>query len=1044
MSFDPYHRWLGIPPAEQPPHHYRLLGLALFEESPDVIEAGADRQMEHLHKCQVGEHADLSRMLLNEVAVARICLLDPTKKAEYDRLLRERLVGVASDSPQGGKPDASPPPSPLPAPAPAPSPPLFGHSARAPAAAARAARRAKHVQLWACLGIVGLGIAAVCFIVVRAGVLSSRPAQPKTAAPVAQADRPKPPPPPPSPPKPGPRPAAPSPAPPEEPRAAEAPPWAKDPDAPPPAVAPFDAAKAREHQQAWAKYLKAPAIGTNSIGMKFALVPPGEFQMGSTPEEVARLHEEGKRAGDYAWYLDAVLTEAPRHRVRITRPFYLGLCQVTQAEYQRVMGTNPSRFHGNPDHPVEKVSWNDGVEFCRRLGEISEEKAAGAVYRLPTEAEWEYACRAGTETRFSFGDDGAKLSDHAWWNGNSRGSTRPVAQLTPNPWNLFDMEGSLWEWCADWYSTDYYGKSPVDDPPGPGSGTTRATRGGAWNNAHRGNFRCACRSGRGQGSRFDTSGFRVVRLVAPGAAGLQPVPLPPGATVYLPNPAPDPAFGDWLQDFEAALKKAAEEKKDVLVAFDGSDWCDWSVLLAGEVLLKREFRQKADKDFVLVFIDFPKKPEATARVQDAARNKKLAKHFEVEGYPTFVLADAQGRPFGVEGYVPGGVDAFTGRLSRWRQVKAARDEAFARVDAAQGTEKLKAVLKAVAVLEGMDRELGGMGLTRFYEPVLAEWVDAAEKADPGNAAGDLEVVFSALWTARMEAARRAAGEKPLDELLARLDEWTKTFKFKDPDRAVTHYLRMAQVLVLAGRSADAGRLIEEAAKYKPTDPALVWLLDRAKRSMTEGFAYGHGTGFVVAAGGYVLTNHHVIDGPGKLLVQLSPDPKDRVPAEVVAKDEKRDMALLKIDVPDGRGLAPLPISGAEVRRGMRIGAFGYGGAGDVGAGIKLTQGIVSSLPDKSTEQMIVLDCRVNPGNSGGPLCDTRGNVIGMVTAKSLSSMEFDSYGMALPADDLKKFVARHLPKDRSPPEARPSEKTLDWDEIDRAVSGSVLKVVKGM
>ena len=168
-------------------------------------------------------------------------------------------------------------------------------------------------------------------------------------------------------------------------------------------------------------------LWVNSIGMRFALIPPGEFDMGSTEEEVARLLEEAKSQKAPERYVEGLPSEAPKHRVRITRPYYAGIFEVTQAEYERVMGTNPSHFKGNPNRAVEHVSWSDAVEFCHRLSEAPKEKAAGAVYRLLTEAEWEYACRAGTTTRFSFGEHPSQLGEYAWSRENSGGiaSGRP-------------------------------------------------------------------------------------------------------------------------------------------------------------------------------------------------------------------------------------------------------------------------------------------------------------------------------------------------------------------------------------------------------------------------------------------------------------------------------------------------------------------------------------------------------------------------------------------------------------------------------------------
>ncbi|MDB4621741.1 SUMF1/EgtB/PvdO family nonheme iron enzyme, partial [Rubripirellula sp.] len=194
---------------------------------------------------------------------------------------------------------------------------------------------------------------------------------------------------------------------------------------------------------------KVPPI-TNSIGMELKLIPSGTFTMG-----------ENKDA----------------HEVTLTKPFMLGVHVVTQEQYEQLMGVNPS-YHKGSNNPVENVSWEDAVEFCRKLSELPAEKAAGRVYRLPTEAEWEYACRAGTTTKYSFGDDSSELGDYAWVSGNSGNTTHPVGGKQPNAWGLYDMHGNIWEWCQDWYG-DYHG-SALPDPTGPASGSSRVFRGGSW------------------------------------------------------------------------------------------------------------------------------------------------------------------------------------------------------------------------------------------------------------------------------------------------------------------------------------------------------------------------------------------------------------------------------------------------------------------------------------------------------------------------------------------------------------------------------------
>ena len=284
---------------------------------------------------------------------------------------------------------------------------------------------------------------------------------------------------------------------------------------PPSAVAPFDTKAAKQLQAQWARHLKVAAVHTNSIGMKLALIPPGEFMMGSSAEEIARCVAEARQQDRSAWHTHQIPKEAPIHKVRLTKAYYLGVCEVTQAEYERVMGKNPSHFKGVGKRPVETVTWHDAVEFCRRLGALPGEKAAGAVYRLPTEAEWEYACRAGTTGRYSFGNDAAGLGQHAWWKGNAQGRTQPVGRLRPNAWRLLDMHGNVAEWCADWYAKDYYAKSAATDPAGPDSGGSRVLRGDSWYYEYPLRFRSAFRDALGPQEGRSHFGFRVARTLAP-------------------------------------------------------------------------------------------------------------------------------------------------------------------------------------------------------------------------------------------------------------------------------------------------------------------------------------------------------------------------------------------------------------------------------------------------------------------------------------------------------------------------------------------------
>ena len=226
---------------------------------------------------------------------------------------------------------------------------------------------------------------------------------------------------------------------------------------------------------------------TDEYGIEFVLIEPGTFMMGS---------EKGSS------------DEKPVHQVEITKPFYLGRYPVTQSQWSAVEGSNSRKFKGE-SNPVESVSWSDVQKYLQKL------QKGDALYRLPTEAEWEYACRAGTTTEYSFGEDSDKLGEYAWYNQNSGKKTHPVGQKKPNPWGLYDMHGNVWEWVQDWYDKGYYkqfqNKTAVD-PTGPEKGTYRVFRGGGWSSfaAH---LRSASRGNRPPGFAYGIVGFRLLRTI---------------------------------------------------------------------------------------------------------------------------------------------------------------------------------------------------------------------------------------------------------------------------------------------------------------------------------------------------------------------------------------------------------------------------------------------------------------------------------------------------------------------------------------------------
>lgn len=310
-------------------------------------------------------------------------------------------------------------------------------------------------------------------------------------------------------------------------------------DTPLPAVAPFDEAQAKAHQAAWAEYLGVPVEYENSLGMKFRLIPPGEFVMGSTPEEIEAALKE---VGDDMRWQEVIRSSGPQFEAILTQPFYLGVTEVTQSQFEHVIGSNPSHFSATGEgkdlvanmqtgnHPVEMVSWNDAAEFCAKLSQQEEMKPfyfrpekklspeetitllEGTGYRLPTEAEWEYACRAGTTTLFWNGDTDSGLITGDWYYINSGGRTHAVGELKANPFGLSDMHGNVWEWVQDSWDPEFHkkfaGNATVDPVSQSSLRAIRIHRGGNWY-AHPSLCRSSRRLGIVPEARQMHLGFRV-------------------------------------------------------------------------------------------------------------------------------------------------------------------------------------------------------------------------------------------------------------------------------------------------------------------------------------------------------------------------------------------------------------------------------------------------------------------------------------------------------------------------------------------------------
>lgn len=491
---DYYHQWLGIPPEEQPPNLYRLLGLTTFESDANVIEASADRQMAHIRTFQTGRHSAESQKLLNELARAKLCLMHPERRKLYNRKLRAKLAG----RPQTTRtivPVASRP---------------------IPQAILKAPKEEVNWQLWVRSGFwTVLVVVALMTSLKLIGFLGAwmsdlqkqlakkpEPAKIEITPPVQQ----------PAPitvnvpatpvivdvpvvefPKPEPMPA------PEAPKN----------DSPPTMTFPADENEAKRVQIAWAENLHRPVVQKNSIGMLMTIVPPGEFQMGSSPQSVEKWLRHLRSLNNGG--AEFIVTEQVRHKVTISRPFAIGIYEVTNAQFRQFVDatkyrTDPEKNHkggwgvfdrpkGNTaelvrkprynwrmmgrfkpadDCPVSNITWNDAKAFCEWLSDVEDR-----TYRLPTEAEWEYACRAGMDSDWSCGNDSKRLNDYAWVIGNSGWVPHEVGLKLPNAWGIYDMHGNAFEHCEDYYDNLPYNAEAMIDPQGPLAGGARCTRGGS-------------------------------------------------------------------------------------------------------------------------------------------------------------------------------------------------------------------------------------------------------------------------------------------------------------------------------------------------------------------------------------------------------------------------------------------------------------------------------------------------------------------------------------------------------------------------------------
>lgn len=458
-SFDPYRKWLGIQAEDWPPTHYRLLGISPDEHDPDVINAALLRNSAYVRNFQTGQYAEQANQILNELSVAAICLSDPAKRAAYDRSLRpampppgaahpSRPVATPAHVSPGRMAPVAPPPAPPPVVPHHPGPPLdplmalsqvsaFELNSR-PQSAFFEQPQPKKQGLSGWVWMSGLGASVVVAALLVMGMISAlrgasrRPDAVDSTSTLTSSS--------------------------------------VNDQLNPQAPVTSESVKTSDSVSA------GQESDDNGLKMKFCWCPPGTFMMGAPDSDK-----------------DATNHEKPQVKVTLSRGFWLGKHEVTQGQWQAVMGNEPWRGQKNTgegvDFAASFVGWEDAAQFCSKLT-ISERKTgrlnASEEYRLPTEAEWEYACRAGTKTRYNFGDDAGMLDEYAWWggevgNGNAKSEqyAHQVGLKKPNAWGLYDVHGNVWEWCSGWYSSKLAGGR---DPPGSSQDSFRVVRGGGWQN----------------------------------------------------------------------------------------------------------------------------------------------------------------------------------------------------------------------------------------------------------------------------------------------------------------------------------------------------------------------------------------------------------------------------------------------------------------------------------------------------------------------------------------------------------------------------------
>ncbi|MFO0905285.1 MAG: trypsin-like peptidase domain-containing protein [Pirellulales bacterium] len=504
-------------------------------------------------------------------------------------------------------------------------------------------------------------------------------------------------------------------------------------------------------------------------------------------------------------------------------------------------------------------------------------------------------------------------------------------------------------------------------------------------------------------------------------------------------------FAGWQQLLEVAQKMALAQKRDIFLVFSGSDWSKQTRTMTDEIFSQPKFRAFAEQRFVLLVVDLPRTEQGINQLADISQNRNLSMQFGIRSVPTVLLLDAGGTPYAADGFFGDGLDKYIQHITLLQNKHAQRDVRLAAVDASRN----KSPAERLAALEAAVRWLQDEKLTPHYGRILDKWMAQARQLDPTNELGKQEIVFEADWVARLNSSLVDREKAKAAAVVADLMNWSKSHKFLDANRAVRVHLIAALLLLNAMDDPEnAQRHIELAGTYQPSDEKLKQELAGMANWARRKDQLSSGTGFIVGADGYVLTNYHVIEGPGETVVRVpTQGGMESVRADVIATDVQQDIALLKVDAARFPSFKPLAVSADRVRRGAEVAVFGFPLGDDLGKDVRITTGVIHSPSEQSEDKRHVLDCRINPGNSGGPVMNRAGRVIGMVTAKTAGGVGLDSYGVAIAAPDLQTFLSKNLPGYQipSPGEAgatADSPLRLEWEAVDEQASASVLMVLK--